>query len=144
MGKKQRRLRRARRTRAQVRKLGSHRLTVYRSPRHIYAQIIAPDESKVVASASTVEKAVKADGSYGGNVKAAEWLGDRAEGKAVERLDVDVMRKSELLSNMASRIPHLHQGVTLADRAECDVHPITRHRVLDLRLHSGTILAFPW
>jgi hypothetical protein len=36
----------------------------------------------------------------GGNVKAAEWLGDRAEGKAVQRLDVDVMSKARILAEM--------------------------------------------
>lgn len=35
-----------------------------------------------------------------GNVKAAEWLADRAEGKAIQRIDVDVMRKAELLAEM--------------------------------------------
>jgi len=35
-----------------------------------------------------------------GNVKAAEWVADRAEGKAVQRLDVDVVRKSELLAEL--------------------------------------------
>lgn len=35
-----------------------------------------------------------------GNTKAAEWLADRAEGKAVQRIDVDVMRKSALLAEM--------------------------------------------
>ena len=35
-----------------------------------------------------------------GNVKAAEFLGDRAEGKAVQRLDVDVMSKARVLAEM--------------------------------------------
>ena len=35
-----------------------------------------------------------------GNVKAAEWLGDRAEGKAVQRLDVDVMSKARVLAEL--------------------------------------------
>ncbi|NEV64646.1 50S ribosomal protein L18 [Thiorhodococcus minor] len=56
MDKKQARLRRATRARAKIRELGVHRLCVYRTPRHTYAQIIAPTGDKVVASASTVEK----------------------------------------------------------------------------------------
>ena len=53
MDKKTARLRRARRGRAKIRELGVHRLTVHRTPRHIYAQISAPGEQVVVA-ASTV------------------------------------------------------------------------------------------
>ncbi|MBK1716305.1 50S ribosomal protein L18 [Thiocystis violacea] len=56
MDKKQARLRRAARTRAKIRELGVYRLCVHRTPRHTYAQIIAPTGDKVVACASTVEK----------------------------------------------------------------------------------------
>ena len=35
-----------------------------------------------------------------GNTKAAEWMADRAEGKAVQRLDVDVMNKARILAEM--------------------------------------------
>ena len=54
MEKKTTRLRRARRGRAHIRKLGASRLCVHRTPRHIYAQIIAAEGDKVLASASTV------------------------------------------------------------------------------------------
>lgn len=43
MDKKTARYRRAARTRGKIRELGVHRLCVYRTPRHIYAQVIAPD-----------------------------------------------------------------------------------------------------
>ncbi|MCA1851512.1 MAG: 50S ribosomal protein L18, partial [Beggiatoa sp.] len=43
MDKKQSRLRRARRARAKIKELVVHRLCVYRTPRHIYAQLIAPN-----------------------------------------------------------------------------------------------------
>ena len=59
MDKKQARLRRAARARAKIRELGAYRLCIYRSPRHIYAQVISPDGAKVVASASTVEKQLR-------------------------------------------------------------------------------------
>ena len=49
-------MRRTRRTRAKIRELGIHRLSVHRTPRHMYAQIIAPDGGTVVAVASTVQK----------------------------------------------------------------------------------------
>ena len=56
MNKKRSRLRRAVKARAKIRELGVHRLTVHRTPRHIYAQIIAPSGSEVVACASTIDK----------------------------------------------------------------------------------------
>jgi hypothetical protein len=59
--KKQRRERRALKTRAKIRELGTPRLTVHRTPRHIYAQVFAADGSKVLAAASTVQKAVAKD-----------------------------------------------------------------------------------
>ncbi|GAB4193925.1 MAG: 50S ribosomal protein L18 [Wenzhouxiangellaceae bacterium] len=57
--KKTARLRRARKTRAHIRRLGVPRLTVYRSSQHIYAQVIRPQDGTVLASASTVQKAVR-------------------------------------------------------------------------------------
>jgi len=54
--KKAVRLRRAKSTRLRIKSLGENRLAVYRSNQHIYAQVIASCGSKVLASASTVEK----------------------------------------------------------------------------------------
>lgn len=51
MDKKQARMRRALRARAKIRELGAYRLCVHRTPRHMYAQVIAPDGAKVIASA---------------------------------------------------------------------------------------------
>ena len=53
--KNESRLRRARRARARMRDLGVNRLSVHRTPRHIYAQIITPAGDKVLASASTLD-----------------------------------------------------------------------------------------
>jgi len=53
MDKKQTRLRRARRTRAHIRDIGATRLCIHKTPRHIYAQIISPEGSAVLASASS-------------------------------------------------------------------------------------------
>ncbi|EIT71982.1 MULTISPECIES: 50S ribosomal protein L18 [Hydrocarboniphaga] len=69
------RLRRARRTRFKIRELGAFRLAVHRTPRHIYAQIIAPDASNTVVSASTVEKEVASALEGTGNVEAAKKIG---------------------------------------------------------------------
>jgi large subunit ribosomal protein L18 len=73
--KKSARLRRARRTRAKIRELRVHRLTVTRTPRHVYAQVMAHDGSIVVASASTLDKQFRSELSYGGNVDAAKLVG---------------------------------------------------------------------
>lgn len=81
MDKKSARLRRARRGRAKIRELGVHRLTVHRTPRHIYAQIIAPGEQVVVA-ASTVEKDLRGAVKYTGNADAAAAVGKAIAEKA--------------------------------------------------------------
>ncbi len=71
--KKQARIRRARRARAKISELGVNRLCVNRSPRHIYAQIIAADGNQVLASASTLDKDLRASAT--GNVDAAKAVG---------------------------------------------------------------------
>lgn len=76
------RLRRARQTRLKIRELGAVRLTVHRTNSHIYAQITSPSGDKVLASASTIEKDVRAKLKHGGNVKAAELIGTRIAEKA--------------------------------------------------------------
>ncbi len=75
ISKKANRLRRAKRTRAKISELGAHRLTIHRTPRHIYAQVITPDGSTVVAAASTVQKTIAGDAKYTGNVDAASLVG---------------------------------------------------------------------
>jgi large subunit ribosomal protein L18 len=71
--KKDARLRRARRGRAHMRKLGVHRLCVHRTPRHMYAQLISPDGARVLAAASTLD-AVLREGATG-NADAATRVG---------------------------------------------------------------------
>ncbi len=83
MDKKTNRLRRARRTRAKIRELRVPRLTVHRTPRHIYAQVIDADGSRVLATASTVAKDIRGEVKYGGNVEAAVTVGKRIAEKAV-------------------------------------------------------------
>jgi large subunit ribosomal protein L18 len=69
------RKRRGGRTRAKIRELGVNRLTVHRTSQHIYAQVIAPCGSKVLASASTLNKDIRNDVKHGGNVDAAKLIG---------------------------------------------------------------------
>jgi large subunit ribosomal protein L18 len=73
--KKESRLRRARRTRATIKQLSVHRLCVHRTPRHIYAQIVAPNGEQVVASASTLEAKLKGELKGTGNSAAAAAVG---------------------------------------------------------------------
>jgi len=73
--KKSNRLRRSKKTRAKISELGAHRLSVHRTPRHIYAQVISADNNKVVASASTLQKDVSSDLKYTGNIDAASAVG---------------------------------------------------------------------
>ena len=75
MEKRERRQRRARRTRAKIRRLGVMRLCVHRTPRHIYAQVIAPDSSTVVATASTITKELRKSLKATGNKDAAAAVG---------------------------------------------------------------------
>jgi large subunit ribosomal protein L18 len=82
LDKKQNRLRRARKTRAKISQLAVNRLSIHRTPRHIYAQIIAADGGTVVASASTVEKEVRKGTKSTGNIAAAAIVGARIAEKA--------------------------------------------------------------
>ncbi len=93
MDKKESRLRRSRKARARIRDNGAHRLTVFRTPRHIYAQIIAPTGDVTVVSASTVEKSLKGSETSGGNVAGAKVIGkllaERAKEKGIEAVAFD-------------------------------------------------------
>jgi len=75
MDKKIARLRRALRTRIKIRELYVTRLCIHRTPRHIYAQVISPDGSQVLATASTVESTLRASLPYTGNIQAAAAVG---------------------------------------------------------------------
>jgi large subunit ribosomal protein L18 len=79
------RQRRSRQTRHRIRQVGAVRLTVHRTNGHIYAQIISPSGDRVLASASTLEKDVRAQLKSGGNRKAAEVIGQRIAAKAKEK-----------------------------------------------------------
>lgn len=93
MDKKEVRIRRATRGRAKIRELGAFRLTVHRTPRHIYAQVIAPNGSGVVAAASTVQADVKSGVKYTGNVEAAAAVGkaiaEKCKAKGVTQVAFD-------------------------------------------------------
>jgi len=80
--KKPSRLRRAAKTRARIRRQEAVRLMVHRTNQHIYAQVVAADGAKIIATASTAEKEVRAQLPNGGNKEAAALVGKRIAEKA--------------------------------------------------------------
>lgn len=93
VGKKIRRLRRAVKTRARISELGMARLSVHRTPRHIYAQLTDPTGATVLASASTLQKGVREGLKGTGNVQAAKAVGrtiaERAKAAGVTQVAFD-------------------------------------------------------
>ena len=75
------RLRRAKKSRSNIRNQVSPRLSVYRSCQHIYAQIFDNLGSKVIVSASTVEKELNLNSN---NLVAAAEIGKKVAERAIE------------------------------------------------------------
>ena len=69
------RLRRAKSTRAHIRKLGVPRLSVLRTGQHLYAQVFTADGSKVLAAASTTQAEVGEGLKNRNNIEAASKVG---------------------------------------------------------------------
>ena len=90
---------RAERRKARVRRVfrratrGRVRLSVHRSGKHIYAQVIDDVKGETLAAASTLEKAVKEGGTSGANIAAAKAIGKlvaaRASAKGVTEVVFD-------------------------------------------------------
>ena len=93
MNKKDSRQRRARRSRSKIKELGVARLTIHRTPRHIYAQVIGPDGGTVMAAASTLQKDVREALDGTGNIAAAAVVGrtiaEKAKAAGVTRVAFD-------------------------------------------------------
>jgi len=70
------RKRRYKKTRAKIRELQVYRLSVHRTPKHMYAQILSPENNTVV-SVSTLQAEIKQSLKNGktGNIEAAEIVG---------------------------------------------------------------------
>jgi large subunit ribosomal protein L18 len=87
------RLRRARRSREKIKELAALRLSVHRTPQHIYAQIFAPEGDKVLVAASTVQKDVRGALKTTGNIEAAKAVGraiaERAKAKGIAKVAFD-------------------------------------------------------
>jgi large subunit ribosomal protein L18 len=97
LDKRDTRLRRALRGRVKIKELAAIRLSVHRTPRHIYAQIFAPQGEnkgdKVLVTASTLQKDVRGDLKTTGNIEAAKAVGraiaERARAKGIAKVAFD-------------------------------------------------------
>ncbi len=93
MDKKTSRLKRAAKTRHVIRSNGINRLTIHRTPRHIYAQIFTCDGSRVLASASTLQADIKGALTVTGNIEAAKAVGksiaEKAKAAGIESVAFD-------------------------------------------------------
>ena len=86
-------VRRSARLRTKLRKRtnGRPRLSVFRSSRHIYAQVIDDSSGKTLVSASTLAVNTNETISKGGNISAASMVGKELAVKAVESGIKDVV-----------------------------------------------------
>jgi large subunit ribosomal protein L18 len=84
--RRQARIKRQVRVRRKVRGTGERpRLCIFRSAKHIYAQIIEDTTGKTLVAASTVVKDVVEGGNATGNVEAAKAVGAAIAHKALEQ-----------------------------------------------------------
>ena len=91
MKKRDARYRRSLKARIKMRELMVDRLTVHRTPRHIYAQVISGADNKVLAASSTLVADVKSQIKNGGNIDAASVVGK----------DIAVKAKAAGVTNVA-------------------------------------------
>jgi len=74
-----------------MRTQGVNRLSVHRTPRHIYAQVFTPAGDKVIASASTLDSELRSGST--GNIDAAAAVGklvaERAKQAGIEKVAFD-------------------------------------------------------
>lgn len=78
------RLRRARKARARIARGEKPRLSVFRSGRHMYAQVLTPAGDRTLATASTVEPSLRGALKATGNRDAAAAVGKAIAEKAKE------------------------------------------------------------
>ena len=83
MKKIEARNRRARKLRSLSEGLNVNRLAIFRSAKHIYAQVFSVDGKQILAQASSLDKELK--DSNGGNIQAAEKVGELVAKRAIEQ-----------------------------------------------------------
>ncbi|MBT7408847.1 MAG: 50S ribosomal protein L18 [Methylococcales bacterium] len=84
MNKKKGRIKRSIKTRKKISILNVNRLTIHRTSKHMYAQIISPCGSKVIACANTLQKKIIEQIEYSGNKNAAAVVGENIAKLAIE------------------------------------------------------------
>lgn len=89
--KKVNRMRRAKRGRMKIRELGATRLSVTRTPRHIYAQVTSADGAQVLAQASTLDSSLRegATSNADAAAKVGALIADRAKQVGVTAVAFD-------------------------------------------------------
>ena len=75
MNKKASRMKRALKIRSNIKRLGANRLSVHKTSKHIYAQIITENGTVTVASASTTQADIKSAVKSTGNIESAVLVG---------------------------------------------------------------------
>ena len=72
---------------------GRARLSVFRSSKHIYAQLIDDAKGQTLVAASSLEKAMREDAKTGANIEAAKAVGkliaERAKEKGIKEVVFD-------------------------------------------------------
>ena len=82
-------IRRQRRVRAKVKSSGRLRISIFRSAKNIYAQIIDDAAGSTLVSASSLEKAIKNGGNREGAAAVGKLLAERAAEKNLSDLAFD-------------------------------------------------------
>ena len=70
---------------------GRARLSVFRSSKHIYAQLIDDGKGETIAAASSLEKTMRESGTKGANIDAAKAVGKLIAARAIEKGVKDVV-----------------------------------------------------
>ena len=91
--KKINRIRRGKKTRMNIRRLGKISLIVNKTAKHIYAQLVNGEGNKILAAVSTVQKDVASGLKYTGNVEAAakvgKLIGEKAKSLGIKEIAFD-------------------------------------------------------
>ena len=76
--------RRMRRVRTRLEDSSRHRMTVHRTERHVYAQVLSPDGAQVIAQASTLSPELRKELKTTGNCEAAGQVGRMVAERALK------------------------------------------------------------
>ncbi|MDQ6986500.1 MAG: 50S ribosomal protein L18 [Mariprofundaceae bacterium] len=82
-------VRRATRVRSRIKASGHLRLSVFRSARHIYAQVIDDAAGATLVTASSVEDSIKGAGNRETAGKVGKLLGERAKKAGIKEVAFD-------------------------------------------------------